>query len=185
MNRALAIQKLTQLSICDICYLNEYSCEFATYYYQCGMTQYVDLYFHKLPEPFGALWYREFRESFPDNTNLGPQIEFAKQKINQECTQARLYRKAKKAQHLCCGKANPVGQWGCSTKSYKKPKNTKLIIKKVSKDNRKRGKRYYRKARSAETCKCFFCNKEGRHVLKSLKSLKGNFYRLIEKVYIV
>ena len=85
MNRALAIQKLTQLSICDICYLNEYSCEFATYYYQCGMTQYVDL---KLPEPFGALWYREFRESFPDN---GPRIEFAKHKMNQECTQARLY----------------------------------------------------------------------------------------------
>ena len=86
------------------------------------------------------------------------------------------------SQESRCGKANPVGQWGCSTKSYKKPKNTKLIIKKVYKDNRKRGKRYYRKARSAETCKCFFCNKEGRHVLKSLKSLKGNFYRLIEKV---
>ena len=147
---SLAIEKLT---MCKMCYINEYTCEFQRYYYQYfdideRMQNISQLYYMKLPAPWNLYFEEEFEKhkkqivGLPNS--LGTRIKFLKERLEDLCYQRKLLNKSKKADiALCCDKTNMPTQWGCQ-RSYSKKKSKKKFfkkrIKKYKKFNKKKKK---------------------------------------------
>lgn len=66
--KAIPKSQLTNLSICDLRYLEEYEAEFKKYFYRAGMENdenAKNMYFHKLPYPLGEKIQNDY-ESNPE-----------------------------------------------------------------------------------------------------------------------
>ena len=87
------LMKLTRLEICNICYLEEYTCSFEELYYKCEFNKdedkicyYHDPYFVKKPNPWGKRIMLEYNKEYKDTTKtdtLRNRIRFAQNRINE------------------------------------------------------------------------------------------------------
>ena len=84
--------KLTRLQICDLIFLEAYTCSFKELYYKCEFGSdentigyYNDLYFIKIPNPWDKRNMLEYSKEYGDCTNTGTlenKIGFARNRIN-------------------------------------------------------------------------------------------------------
>ena len=121
------VMKLTRLEICNICYLEEYTCSFEELYYKCEFDKnenticyYNDLYFIKIPNPWGKRIMLEYNKEYGDTTQidtLGNRIRFARNRISKWCADIRDKRLMKKQNwRLYCSKFEDPPKFGCSDK---------------------------------------------------------------------
>jgi Zinc knuckle len=178
---------LEKLSICKMCYINEYTCEYQKYYYEyfdsSETLEYLkDLYYMKLPVPWNNYFLDEYQKyslqgGIPDS--LGSRIKFLKERIEQLCYQRQILMKSRKAEiALCCEKTNMPTQWGCQIykeKRYKRKKHYKPYrkikkYKRFKKEKVKPRRRYFkRKIKKTNTnnrkpnsqCECWNCGDIG------------------------
>lgn len=152
-----AIRGMMNISICNMCYFDQYTCEYTDLFYKARLKEasseydfYSKMYMEKLPEPFRTRVIRDFNtfvSGYNDPTKittLGTKIYFVKKKLTDYCIEAKEQNQIYKYQkrQLCCPKNNEIGQYGCH-KPYKKRKKwnfRKINFKRYNKRNR-----YFRK----------------------------------------
>lgn len=176
---------INKLAICNMCYLDEYTCAFKDYYYKRIYTPQESpgirqLYFTKLPTPFDIRITKAWNEANIQDT-LGARIKFVKNWYAELCEKYREDIKMEKTliKNLSCCKDIVAPQFGCEEKYYKKHirKGFKKY-KKIKHRYRSPRKRYYtkhkrphRKKKKLSECKCYNCGKLG-HIAKDCKMPK-------------
>ena len=134
--------KLINLTICNMCFVKEYTCEFNKYYYAQfrsieDQNIYKNLYYSKLPYPWNGYFINEYEKystinRLPDT--LGSRIRFLNTRLSEICIQRNLIKKSKNIGKICCEKTEMPIQWDCYTpykrkrKLYKKDKKYKNTI---------------------------------------------------------
>ena len=181
---------MNKLAICNMCYLDEYTCAFKEYYYKGIYTPQESpgirqLYFTKLPSPFSEKIIKAWNETNIQDT-LGARIKFLKRWYAELCEKYKEDMKMEKTliRNLSCCKNIIAPQFGCEEKYYSKHKNKRRRFKKFPKykktkhryrSPRKRYytkyKRPYRKKKKLSECKCYNCEKLG-HIAKDCKMPK-------------
>lgn len=88
LERQDAIRGLINISICNMCYFDQYTCEFNDHFYWAKLSSkvsdynfYSKLYYEKLPKPFKSRIINDFEDQKIENPSLGARIWFAKKKI--------------------------------------------------------------------------------------------------------
>lgn len=128
--RKSALNHLNNMRICDICYFEQFVCEFRKYYYELTrleQEQYTQIFIQKLPYPMNVKVADVFQERIEQHSiahNLGGAILITKEILAQQCLESQL-RKTLKHQtiQLCCeDNAEVPQQYGCKqfTKKYHK-----------------------------------------------------------------
>nr|QCH00489.1 coat protein [Soybean chlorotic mottle virus] len=179
--------KLINLEIYNMCYLENFLCEFQSRYYGINPIDRenlkVDLLlFAKLPEYVRTQVEAYFSASIVSNkldNTLGGRITALKLWQTEQCNQKLAKRQASVG--LCCSKIeDKIGKYGCrkSNPRTRKPKKKFRKIKRYSKKNfwkwnnqRKkktfRKKRPFRKQQTCPTgkkkCQCWLCHEEGHY----------------------
>lgn len=86
--------KLINLTICDMCKIKEYTCEFKNFYYiqfysNENQEIYLDMYYIKLPETWGIYFKIEFEKYLKDNIwiprPLGSRVKFLFERLAYIC----------------------------------------------------------------------------------------------------
>ena len=117
----------------DICHLEAYTCSFEESYYKCEFDSddqtigyYNDLYFMKIPNPWGKKFILEYSKEYGDSTDidtLGNKIKFPQNRINQCCGEIRdTILMKKQNEGLWSSKLEELPRFGCSNKAYKNRK---------------------------------------------------------------
>ena len=174
-----ARMKLINLTICNMCFVKEYTCEFSKYYYTQFMSHkdqniYKNLYYSKLPYPWNGYFINEY-EKYTNSSNnrlpdtLGARIRFLNIRLNEICIQRSLIKKSKNITKICCEKTEMPTQWGCyiphkkrrkfhhEEKRYKKYNNFKRKYKKSGRKYYKRKFKNQKKTLDKSKCKCWNC----------------------------
>jgi hypothetical protein len=152
--------KITNLRICNMCYVDNFICEFQSYYYNIDNStrisrNLIDLFYDKLPKGVSTqvkTFYTSILAEGKVEDSLGGRITSLKLWLQDMCNQKIAKREAKIS--LCCNKLQEkVGNYGCnskkkprrigSQKSYKKKKFKKIPFRKFRKGDRK----FFRKKR--------------------------------------
>lgn len=120
---------LNNVQICDMCYFEEYACNFRKYFYKLPKEEqplYIQIFLQKLPWPIGMFAIEKFakdqRELGIANT-LGGAEETVKTIQAEMCMQKRLKHTMKHKNSLCCKDSDKIpGQYGCNRRytDYKK-----------------------------------------------------------------
>ncbi|KAL2505810.1 hypothetical protein Adt_21431 [Abeliophyllum distichum] len=142
------------MSICDMCYFEEFTCEFSKYYYIAGVEHYktnTEKFMRKLPYPYSdeviALfnnaisWQEDSKDNLKVNLqtegSLGLTITSARNLLAEKCKEAQLLKTSKvivaKNPRLCCNNYldRIPSQYGCMPeKKYRKIRRQKLRTKK-------------------------------------------------------
>jgi len=179
--------KITNLKICNMCYIDNFICEFQNYYYNIdnntrNSRNLIELFYDKLPEKVSEqikLYFAsELTEGKVDNT-LGGRITCLKIWLQEKCSQKTAKREAQVS--LCCSKLqDKVGNYGCNLNSrkgsrktqkhlYKKKRFKKIPLRKFKKGDKK----FFRKKpphpkrktcpRGKKSCICWLCHEEGHY----------------------
>ncbi|KAL2504725.1 coat protein [Abeliophyllum distichum] len=139
---------LEKISICDMCYFENYCCEFSKYFYICHPTSWVALvekFIRKLPKPFNydvlelfdkAVKLQETsgdpRINAQTDASLGLAISITRDLLADKCKESYLVKSSKiavaKNPRLCCDRYMDriPGQYG----SYPKKKQVRKYKKK-------------------------------------------------------
>ena len=104
--------KLINLTICNMCFVKEYTCEFKKYYYTQFFSNedhnvYKNLYYSKLPYPWNEYFLNEYEKystinRYPDT--LGSRIRFLNMRLSEICIQKNLIKKSRNIGEICCEK---------------------------------------------------------------------------------
>ena len=91
---------MTKLAICNMCYIDEYTCAFREYYYKGTYNieeskEIRKLYFTKLPEPFNSKVIKNWNEAGLTDT-LGARIKFLQRQFMELCEKHKEEIKKKK-----------------------------------------------------------------------------------------
>jgi len=169
---------MTKLAICNMCYIDEYTCAFRDYYYKGTYSpdeskEIRKLYFTKLPEPFSSKIIKNWNEAGLADT-LGVRIKFLQNWFIELCEKYKENMKMEKilVKNLACCKSRIAPQFGCTDKYYKKEGKKKKFKSKYSKYKyRKPRRRYYvknykhkspyRNKNKLTECTCYNCGKLG------------------------
>ncbi|KAL2506789.1 CCHC-type domain-containing protein [Abeliophyllum distichum] len=154
ISEAEALTHLEKMSICDMCYFEEFTCEFSKYYYIAGVEHYktnTEKFMRKLPYPYSDEVINLFnnaiswQEGSKDNLKVNLQIEgslglaitSARNLLAEKCKEAQLLKTSKvivaKNSRLCCNNYldRIPSQYGCMPeKKYRKTKRQKPRTKK-------------------------------------------------------
>ncbi|CAJ2666043.1 unnamed protein product [Trifolium pratense] len=179
--------KITNLKICNMCYIDNFICEFQSYYYNIDNETrlsrgLLDLFYDKLPEGVSTqvkLYFTSTSSEGKVDDTLGGRITVLKQWLTDKCSEKIAKREAKVS--LCCDKLqNKVGNYRCNSRnpkkksrrnirSYKKKKFRKIPFKKFRKGDKKffRKKPPYPKRKTCpqnkKSCTCWLCHEEGHY----------------------
>ncbi|MCG2647801.1 hypothetical protein JJE62_10200 [Alloprevotella tannerae] len=101
---------MTKLAICNMCYIDEYTCTFREYYYKGTYNieeskEIRKLYFTKLPEPFNSKVIKSWNEAELTDT-LGARIKFLQRWFMELCEKHKEEIKMEKilVKNLACCK---------------------------------------------------------------------------------
>ena len=195
-------QLMNKLSICNMCYIDEYTCAFKDYYYRAIYTHEEAIavrrtYFTKLPEPFSTKIITAWDAASLTDT-LGARIKYLQTWFIGLCDEYKDKQKLDKVltKNMSCCTQKIAPQFGCKTKKnkfrykkrFKKYKSFKSKYK--YKNPRKRyyiknykRKRPYRPKKKLSECKCYNCGKLG-HLAKDCKTPKDIKKKQITEVRI-
>ena len=93
--------KLSQLQICKMKHIYEYTCEFRKWYYDAldsnmNMTILANTYYEKLPGKWSYYFKKEYEKIKTENADtLGAIIEFLKKRLTELCTQRDVVKGAR------------------------------------------------------------------------------------------
>ena len=111
--------KLSQLQICRMKYIYEYTCEFRKWYYDVfdsnmNMTILENTYYEKLPGKWSNYFQEEYEKIKIENVDtLRARIEFLKKRLTDLCTQRYVVNGAKYGEKILCDKIDNIsGKWG-------------------------------------------------------------------------
>ncbi|CAN1146448.1 hypothetical protein LINPERHAP2_LOCUS15248 [Linum perenne] len=196
-----AVWHLTNLRICNMCYLESFICEFRKYYYQVIEPARKDLdklIYAKLPPIVASkvetAFEEELRKESIPNT-LGGRILILQEWHKQACNEEKLKKQAKIK--LCCEQStDKVGKYECEDnnkiKYYKKKhrkyrKIRRVPYKEYKRNQYKKPNRYFRNRKQYEqkekteycpkgktNCRCWLCNEEGHYANKCPKKNKND-----------
>ena len=122
-----ATNNLSQLQICKMKHIYEYTCEFRKWYYDAfdsnmNMTILANTCYEKLPGKWSNYFQEEYEKIRIENVDtLGAIIEFLKKTLIELGTQRYIVKGARHGEKILCDKIDNIpGKWGC--KEYKKRK---------------------------------------------------------------
>jgi hypothetical protein len=127
---------ITKIQICDMCFFEEYLCEFQHWYYQMGPQDQAyakDVFIQKLPGQWPDLVKQQIKQRLlrdPEVTDtLGVRAEAVRQMIRLYCMQRHILQDVRTMPYMnqaCCPKTDGVaGRYGCDSTESRKPKREK------------------------------------------------------------
>ncbi|KAL2527235.1 CCHC-type domain-containing protein [Abeliophyllum distichum] len=142
IGEADALTHLEKISICDMCYFEEFVCEFSKYYYICSVEHWKALtekFMRKLPYPYNdevihlfniAIgWQENSKDNFKTNLqiegSLGLAITTTRNLLADKCKEAQLIKTSKtvvaRYTRICCSNYldRIPGQYGCQPEQRK------------------------------------------------------------------
>ncbi|WCJ29624.1 Capsid protein [Euphorbia peplus] len=147
LEKEQSLMALMKLQICDMCYFDNFACEFQRYYYNLDMASqnYMsEMFFAKLPEPWPEVAKTAFNLLLNEEKvvdGLGGRIEAVRYAMRKACTELQVRQDAKRLPYLnksCCSQIEYVpGRYGCSSGSEEKPRTNYSSRKKNLKVTKK------------------------------------------------
>lgn len=192
------IWKITNLKICNMCYFENYVCEFQEYYYQLSgnnRDRMKEIFLEKLPEHVASQVKEEFKiklgtEQVQDT--LGGRISICRKWLQRKCIDKAVSKETDI--NLCCQKVLGLPHdYGCSKSKKFRTKHKKSSFrrggrwykssyKKYKKSKPENKKQFFKKRNKfrrkdvRETCpqgkpdcRCWLCNEEGHYANKCPK----------------
>ncbi|KAL2504914.1 CCHC-type domain-containing protein [Abeliophyllum distichum] len=168
IEEADVMNHLEKISICDMCYFEEFTCEYSKYYYICINDQWKSLtekFMRKLPEPYNNEVMMIFNEAIEKQENskenfkvnlqidhsFGLAITITRNLLAEKCKEAHLIKTSKvvvaRNPRICCNQYldRIPGQYGClpekkqhKRKQMKKPKRKNYRFKKYKQPYKKK-----------------------------------------------
>ena len=145
---------LTKLQLCDMCYFEEFVCEFKDRFYELTLSdqEYAKtMFFDKLPGAWGEVAKKALQQRLLSDTSasdtLGTRIEAVRYVVRLYCMEKQLSRDLKRFPEMdksCCSKYELVaGRYGCSPSNHSKKekfKSKETMCKNCTPDNHKKKK---------------------------------------------
>nr|WCL16044.1 coat protein [Chrysanthemum yellow edge associated virus 2] len=180
-----ALYYLMNLRVCNMCYLDQYTCTFQSKYYLLKAdTQalHQDLIFQKLPPLVSIEAQKYFEEQLQNGltTNtLGARIKSIKDWQTEQCNKKLIKQQAQIT--LCCNKAQNIPpQFGCykPKKLYKYKYKKRFIRRRKYNNSYYKNNNFFRRRRDTnkkytknqkycpnkkKDCKCWLCKEDGHY----------------------
>ncbi|XP_074360256.1 uncharacterized protein LOC141700375 [Apium graveolens] len=201
--------RITNMQLCNICFLNQFFCDYEKYLYQLDdqaeYVKYVKYYLLKIPlVGLKALERFNLEATGPAEYSLAYAQRIVKEEISKICDLTKKQKQLKSFSKQCCEKiVEKPFEYGCRKSSYKKHyrkksykhKTTYKFIKK--KKPYKSGKYFKKKSskkfsndkkkfcpKGKKNCRCWICNEEG-HYANECPNRKKNDdkVQMLEQVY--
>lgn len=176
-----AKQRLTNMTLCDICNLEDFSCEYEKYLFkldQNDYTAYIEQYLSKIPI-VGQQSLARFKTESNNLTrfSLASARRIVEDELSKICSLAQKQKKLKSYSYKCCNQFIEKDlQFGCKPKKVKSYKKKKFIKKKFFKKKKKPFKpgKFFKKKdeksskakfcpKKKKNCRCWICSEEGHY----------------------
>lgn len=182
IEREEARKRLNNLILCDICYLDDFTCDFEKNIYKLPQNEfpkYIEIYIDRLPI-IGENTKVEFNKRKNETTkySLGLASRIAKEEIQKICDESTKAKQLKRFNRNCCIKSDSITtEYGCRKQekySSKKKKYKEKYKKKYKWKTRKKKfkpSKYFKKLEGKEklcpkgkkNCRCWICSEEGHY----------------------
>lgn len=201
--RNRAVHRLTNMTLCDICYLDDFFCDYEKNLYilkdQNLYKKYILDYLLKIPI-VGEKAHNRFliESSSTAEFSLGFAQRIIKEEISEVCDLSRTQRRLKKFSKKCCKSIQePSLEYGCKpTRKKIRKQKQKYASKYRFKRKRKpfRPGKFVRKKhdtnkqkfcpKGKKNCRCWICNEEGHYANECPNRKKhGHKTNMLEQVY--
>nr|BAO53546.1 capsid protein [Cauliflower mosaic virus] len=174
--------RMTKLQLCDICYLEEFTCDYEKNMYKTELADfpgYINQYLSKIPI-IGEKALTRFRHEANGTSiySLGFAAKIVKEELSKICDLSKKQKKLKKFNKKCCSIGEASVEYGCKKTSKKKyhkrykkkykaykpyKKKKKFRSGKYFKPKEKKGSKQKYCPKGKKDCRCWICNIEGHY----------------------